>query len=1151
MNAAAPEPPEDLPPPPAHAAPDDAIDRAAAVDDVLGGFAPEADPSAPPAGLHRDPVAEAAEPQFAGLIDTMLLLRQTAAAERPTPAGPLPTPPSIGRYTILRLAGAGGFATVWEGFDTVLRRPVAVKVRRDEMLLSESARRRFVREAEIAARLVHPHIVTIFEVGEERGREFIAAEFCSGGSLAAWLERHPGPRPPREAARLVHALATAAAHAHAAGVIHRDIKPANVLLVPAGAGTEPLLEASPPAAADRSESADRGYTVKLGDFGLGKLGDDDSAGDALTQLTRSGATIGTPAWMAPEQIDRSFGGIGPTTDVHGLGLVLHRLLTGRAARDAVTDAETYRQILLEEPVSADRLCMGVPRDLSAVAGRCLAKRAVDRYATAADLAADLDRWLAGRPTVARPISTAGRGLRWVRRRPLVATLAVAVGIASVAATWAGLDRARQAVRVAERDEAIRRQQGISELRRGFEALRTGNAVTALAQREAARAIDPTVADSVVGRWLARRTHGERALLLVADRESADSPRDLYDLALTADGATAAVAGADGGVRLLRGLDRLTGVAAGPTVGTTAAHDEVNGVAFSADGGRLATAGQDGRLRWWDVTEAGLVAAGAATFGDDALYAVAFTPDGRGIASGGEDRVVRLVPLDTPDRPTVLFEFEPPPGKSPEIESLVFVDDDLLAAACGDTVVLLDVSTGRLVRECQRAVEGNRNAVHGSLAVSPDGRRLMACGTDMTAHVWDVATGGLVLSLPPHPGWVQGCSFAPDGGRIATACRDGGVRIFDAETGRLVNRLIGHEGRVWSVTYEPQGTLLTTGADGTVRRWDPATTFDTAGLRLIPMPDGAIARVWAAPAATGFDPGGYGDANSRLVIGYGTTGSVWEVNVDHDDHRLLARGAEVFGWQTSLDPHGGRIAVRRADPPGVDVIPLPGAAASPTMLPLPEEIRAIDLQCCWLTDGGIVVRTDDGGFFWSPAVGLGRAEGLRRIGTVPGDMHALAAAPAGPVRVASVGSVALIHALPRSPRATVFPAPPLELPITSETTAVGWSPDAAVLAVGTRTGLVELFDATTGRSRGAVVPHERRIVALVFSDDGRTLFTADRDTVRISDVGSLTTFDEVRPGIDVQAMCLTRDGGCLVISGQAAASEQGVTAPLAVIDLSGH
>jgi hypothetical protein len=327
----------------------------------------------------------------------------------------------------------------------------------------------------------------------------------------------------------VRAIAGAVACAHDAGVVHRDIKPANVLLVPAPPGSEPILVAARP--------DDLGLSVKLGDFGLGKVHDEIDAADPLTQLTRTGARIGTPAWMAPEQVDRSVGAIGPATDVHALGLLLDRLLTGRSLRGGTTDTEIYRQVLIDEPASADRVVRGVPRDLAAVATKCLARQPADRYSTAADLAADLDHWLAGRPTRARPVSLLGHAARLVRRRPVVATLAAVALAALGSAAWVGLERSRE---VARREQEIRQQRGLEEIRRGFEALRAGNVAAAVEQLDKTRAVDSALADSLAGRWLARRTHGEREILLAPAAESGDGkrPRDLYSIALAPDGATA-------------------------------------------------------------------------------------------------------------------------------------------------------------------------------------------------------------------------------------------------------------------------------------------------------------------------------------------------------------------------------------------------------------------------------------------------------------------------------------------------------------------------------------------------------------------------------------------------------------------------------------
>lgn len=1122
------------------AASEAAVDQAAALDDYLGGFAADFEMATGTADARPLDAAAAA------LLDTMLLFRQKAAAEGTMPQLPGGVAPdAIGRHAILRRAGEGGFATVWEGFDAILRRPVAVKVLRPELLLSADARRRFVREAEIAARLVHPHIVTIFEVGEDAGREFIATEFCSGGSLAGWLQAHPDRLPPREAARLVRALAGAVACAHAAGVVHRDIKPANVMLVPAPAGTEPLFRISasaPPGAAEGA--AEPGLTVKLGDFGLGKLHETHDDADPLTQLTRSGASLGTPAWMAPEQIDRSFGPVGPATDVHALGLLLDRLLTGRALRGTGTTAETYRQVLVDDVPPADRVVRDVPRDLAAVCTKCLAKQPAERYPSAAALADDLDRWLEGRPTVARPLSAASRAVRWIRRRPVVAALGAAAVMASVAAGWAGLAQVKAQREAALRESEIRRQRAVAELRRGFEALEAGNVAGALEQLEKTRDGDPALAASLAGRWLLHRTHGERAILMEPDaRAAADRPRDLYTIAIAPDGQAAAVAAADGTVRLLRNLDgppRIT------TATAIAAHDEVNEVAFSTDGRQLVTAGEDGRLRWWSVTDAGLVAAGAADPDAGPLYAAAFSPDGRTIACGGADRVVRLVRIDEPDRVVELFRFEPPPGRSPDVESLVFTGDATIAASCGDMIVLIDAESGRVVRECDLPFTGNRQAVLGSLAVSPDGSRLIACGTDTRAHLWDLATGRIAVSLPTHPAWVQGCCFIGDGSRVATACRDGGIRVFDAASGAAVTRLVGHVGRVWAVAAEPTGTLLSCGADGTVRRWDPTDDFETAMLRPIPIEGGEIIRIAEVPE-------GRDDRVPHSLVTLDSRNSVRLVDLVQGTSRPLPQAEQGLGFNIDVEPTGRRLVMSFLEADHVAVLDLASEAAGHTAanrnlpvawtpIELPSAVGRSRAAPCWLPDGGLLVSGLEGGAC-RLAADLSRATLIEAPLGSP--VHDLVPAPAGSPRVAAIGKVTAILALRSGTTAT---SAAVVLPVGEETTAVGWSPDGRLIACGTNSGRVLIFDAETAAARGQLAPQERLITGVAFAADGRILVTVDPDSVRICDAATLATLDEFRPGWKIRRMRLAADDSRLVLAGRTGAEAGMGEARLAVVKI---
>lgn len=1092
------------------------IDRVAAIDDYLAGFA------------DRETLDAASQPGldpgvFGGLLDTLLLLRQTAAAAGVVPLAAPEAPRRIGRYEILARAGEGGFATVWEAWDPLLRRRVALKVRRAEALLSATARRRFVREAEIASRLVHPHIVTIYEVGIEDGREFIAQEFCAGGSLADWLARHPTPLPARTAARLVIALARAIAHAHDAGVMHRDLKPANVLLAPITTGN------GDPAILAADETADApaagGFTVKVADFGLGKSLDID-ASDPLSQLTRTGASLGTPAWMAPEQIDRSFGAVGPATDVHGLGLLLDRLLTGRMLRSGGTTAETYRQVLFEDTQPADRVAAGVPRDLAAIGLKCLEKKPAARYATAAALADDLERWLDGRPTIARPMSAAVRLARFVARRPLFTALTAAALAAAILAGWAVVERGRAARRAVSQQEEIARRDAAAELRRGFEALRGGNVAASLAHAKAARTLDPMHTDSLASRWLQRRLHGEREILLApAEPTAADRPRDLYAMALAPGGRTVALAGADGSIRLVRGIDGT------PQTTVIPAHDEVNDVCFSADGGLLASAGQDGRVRWWRVDDDTLVAGGEARPGRGALYAVAFTADGSGLAVGGEDRVIRLLPLDAADQPRDLFRFEPPPEKTPEVESLVTVSDGTLAAACGDMIVLVDAATGTLIREFERPHGESRSAVFGSLTVSPDGTRLMACGTDAKAHVWEIATGTLVASLPSHPAWVQGCSFSSDGARVATACRDGGVRVFALDSATLLGRFVGHVGRVWSIAFEPGGTLLTTGADGTLRRWDPRTTPDVSAMREVAVPGRKLDRVVVGPPAAG------GSA-SRTVVAVDPLDTAWWVDLATGSVVPLsptARGVR----ELEFDPPRQRLATASGTPLPNEVITFAGGMPAVTgTVQLPPDTNSVTAKMCWTPRGDLVMANGSGSvFIWPPAL-----DRVAPLAPLVDPVHALTAAPVHPPRVAAAGRKTAIIPLDAGHRPE-----PLWLEIGEDSWSVAWSPDGGLVAVGTRTGRVLLFDGLTGVARGALTSHERLIEGLTFSADGRCLVTADMGCIRISDVATLTTFDELRPGWQVLAISLLPDDAGLVIAGSDAETTRNAAARLAVME----
>jgi eukaryotic-like serine/threonine-protein kinase len=380
---------------------------------------------------------------------------QTALAPSEAPPGDTPPRradlPHLPGYELLEELGRGGMGVVYKALQVGLKRPVALKMILAGEYTSPEVRARFVAEAEAVARLRHPHIVQIHEIGAYQGRSYFSLEFCEGGSLDRRLAGTP--QPPRLAAQLVEALAGAMDAAHEAGVVHRDLKPANVLLV--GGPEAPLDQCVP----------------KVTDFGLAKTLDSDVV------QTRSGAVMGTPPYMAPEQAEGRTHDIGPWTDVYALGAILYELLAGRPPFRAATVHETLHQVCTREPVPPRQLAPSCPRDLETICLACLRKGPRRRYAPGG-LAEDLRRFLAGEPIRARPVGRLERAAKWARRRPALALLAATAAAALLGAVTAavsfglykGQEARAKALEAAGYRQQIERREKIDALRdRGKEA----------------------------------------------------------------------------------------------------------------------------------------------------------------------------------------------------------------------------------------------------------------------------------------------------------------------------------------------------------------------------------------------------------------------------------------------------------------------------------------------------------------------------------------------------------------------------------------------------------------------------------------------------------------------------------------------------------
>lgn len=318
--------------------------------------------------------------------------------------------PTIDGYEVESMLGRGGMGAVYQARYLKLNRTVAIKMLLAGSFASSDERMRFIREAQLVATLKHPHIVQIHDVGEFEGIPYFTMELVEGGTLAKMLGGVPLPI--RQAAEMLQTLCLAVRAAHLNGIIHRDLKPSNILL------------------SDEE-------VPKISDFGLARHLDDKA------DLTQTGVRLGTPSYMAPEQMTGS-GYIGPSVDIYSLGCVLFEMLTGRPPFQANSAVELQRKVLSEEPVSPSRMNKKVLRDLDTICLKCLHKDPSRRYLSAQDLAADLRRFLNNEPIQSRPVGFTERTLKWIYRHPTAATLSLGFSTILVIGTCFGiwLDRAK-------------------------------------------------------------------------------------------------------------------------------------------------------------------------------------------------------------------------------------------------------------------------------------------------------------------------------------------------------------------------------------------------------------------------------------------------------------------------------------------------------------------------------------------------------------------------------------------------------------------------------------------------------------------------------------------------------------------------------------
>jgi WD40 repeat protein/tRNA A-37 threonylcarbamoyl transferase component Bud32 len=774
-------------------------------------------PASPAAEPPTLPVDNQAIKQANGQSDQTLLgpsMGETATDARSVPG-----------YDILAELGRGGMGVVYKARQAKLNRVVALKMILAGAHASAQELARFRSEAEAVAPLQHPHIVQIYEVGEHQGHPYFSLEYIEGGSLAQQLDG--APQPTRWAAQLVETLARAIHFAHERGIIHRDLKPANILLTgkwERGASREVSVSSS---------LAGAGVPIpKITDFGLAKRLAND------TNQTKTGAVLGTPSYIAPEQAAGKKD-IGPPADVYALGAILYELLTGRPPFRGETPMDTMLQVMSDEPVPPSRLQPKVPRDLETICLKCLEKNPAKRYANAEALAEDLRRFLNDEPIQARPISLAGRGMKWARRSPAVAALVLVVALAVltmwVASLWysAALRaaNAREMARAAEAEA----QRALADAQREQAETQRKNALAAQAETERQRqlalerieharrsiyALQLTEAAA-----LAARDPG-RGLELLNDKERC--PSDLRDFTWGSlrrlcqreraslgggEQAVPAVAWTANGKTLAAAVGDIVVLWEGPEMKPRELKRVHNGpilaIAFAPGGATLASAGFDKSVVLWDVAS-----------GEDQrsleghsapVRALAFSPDGKTLASGSDDNTVRLWDVPGKRSRATLSAHKGP------VTSVSFAEDGrLLASGSADRSIRLWDPI--LDRELLPPLPGHAEAVL-TVAFAPGAKVLASGGSDSTVKLWDIAGRKEIDTLRGHTQAVNALAFAPDGRLLATASSDGTARLWRPATGEQHTLFRGHAKAVRGVAFAPDGkTLASSSADGTIKLW---------------------------------------------------------------------------------------------------------------------------------------------------------------------------------------------------------------------------------------------------------------------------------------------------------------------------------------------